>query len=112
MCPLATKSCPLARNEWPAQKGFPPVCVAAVFVFVDGSQSVGLSPTPNWGQYSTLPVGSTLAWTACHVQVMTGEYCPTVPGSWALADETAIKCATAKQGSATKPSLSRSEERE
>jgi hypothetical protein len=45
-------------------------------------------------------------------QVITDENCPTVAGSWALADETAIKCATAKQRSATNRTFIRSEERE
>jgi hypothetical protein len=45
-------------------------------------------------------------------QNITGENCPTVAGSWALVDETAIKCATTKQRSATNRTLNRSEERE
>ena len=59
ICPPATKSCPLARNAWPEQKMFAPACVSAVFEFVDGSQSVGLSPLSKEGHHNTLPVGST-----------------------------------------------------
>jgi hypothetical protein len=42
-------------------------------------------------------------------QVVTDENCPTVAGSWALADETAMKCATAKQRNATNRTFNRSE---
>src|SRR5437773_11779301 len=101
MCPPATKSCPSGRNAKPEQKMFAPACVAGVFVLVDGYQRVGLSPRLNEGHHNTLPVGSTRAWTALYGQVITDETCPTVPGSWALADDTAIKCATTKQGSST-----------
>src|SRR4030095_5479732 len=94
MCPPATKSCPLGRKAWPEQKMFAPACVTAVFVFVAGSQRVGLSPATNEGHHSTLPVGRRLAWTALRGQVVTDENCPTVAGSWALTDETAIMCAT------------------
>jgi hypothetical protein len=45
-------------------------------------------------------------------QVITDENCPTVPGSCALADETAMKCAIAKQDNATDRTFNRSEERE
>ena len=45
-------------------------------------------------------------------QVVTDENCPTVAGSWALADETAMKCATANQRNATNRTFNRSEERE
>jgi hypothetical protein len=45
-------------------------------------------------------------------QVITDENCPTAAGSWAVADEIAMKCATAKQGNATNRTFSRSEERE
>jgi len=45
-------------------------------------------------------------------QVITDENCPTVAGSWALADETAIKCAAPNQPSAINRTLNRSEERE
>src|ERR671923_2030882 len=107
MCPPATKSCPLDRNAWPEQKMFAPACAAAVFVSVDGFQRVGLSPLPNWGEYSTLPVGSRCAWTAIHGQFITDENCPTVAGSWALADETAMNCATARQRSAIKRTCNR-----
>jgi hypothetical protein len=101
MCPPATRSWPLVRKEWPEQKMFAPACVAAVFVFVDGSQSVGLSPWVNWGQYSTLPVGSRCAWTAIHGQFITDENCPTVAGSWAVAEDTPMSCVTAQQYNAT-----------
>jgi hypothetical protein len=112
MCPPATKRCPLGRKAKPAQKMFAPTCVPAVFLFVDGSQSVGLSPAPNGGQYSTLPVGRTLAWTAWYGQVITDENCPTVAGFWALADETAISCVTPNPPSATNPTFDQSEEHE
>ena len=45
-------------------------------------------------------------------QVITDENCPTVAGFWALADETAIKCATTNQRSATNRTLDRPEEHE
>jgi hypothetical protein len=45
-------------------------------------------------------------------QAVTDENCPTVAGSWALADETAMKCATTKQPSAANRAFDRSEERE
>jgi hypothetical protein len=45
-------------------------------------------------------------------QVVTDENCPTVPGSWALADETAINCATPNQPSAINRTFKCSEERE
>jgi hypothetical protein len=45
-------------------------------------------------------------------QVITDENCPTVAGPWALAQETAMKCATAKQRSATNRTFNRSEEHE
>ena len=45
-------------------------------------------------------------------QVVTDENCPTVALFWALADETAMKCAAAKQPNATNRTFSRSEERE
>src|SRR4029450_1906916 len=105
-------SCPLGRKAKPAQKMFAPTCVRGVFVFVEGSQSVGLSPCPNAGHHSTLPLGSRLAWTALYGQALTDENCPTVAGSWALADETAIKCATANQCKASNRICNRSEERE
>src|SRR5205823_13906757 len=101
MCPPATKSCPLDRKAKPEQKMFAPACVAGVFVFVDGSQSVGLSPSANGGHHSTLPVGSRLAWVAMYGHVVTGDHCPTVALSWALAEEAAIRCATTNQRSAT-----------
>src|SRR5438132_1415844 len=112
MCPPATKSCPLGRKAWPEQKMFAPACVVGVFVFVDGSQSVGLSPLANEGHHITLPVGSTWAWTSLYGQVITDENCPTVARSWALPDETATKCATTNQRSASNRTLDRSEEHE
>jgi hypothetical protein len=45
-------------------------------------------------------------------QVITDENCPTVAGSWALAEETAIKCATTKQRSVTNRTFNSSEEHE
>jgi hypothetical protein len=45
-------------------------------------------------------------------QVITDENCPTVAGSWAPAEATAINCATAKQPSTIILTFSRSEERE
>jgi hypothetical protein len=45
-------------------------------------------------------------------QVITDENCPTVAGSWALADETAISCVATKQRNAMTWTFSRSEERE
>jgi hypothetical protein len=45
-------------------------------------------------------------------QLITDENCPTVAGSWALAEETAMKCATVNQRSATNRTFIRSEERE
>ena len=112
MCPPATRSCPLGRKAKPEQKMFAPAWVTAVLVFVDGSQSVGLSPWLNEGHHNTFPVGSRLAWTALYGQVITGENCPTVALFWALADETAMNCATTKQRSATNGTFSRSEEHE
>jgi hypothetical protein len=45
-------------------------------------------------------------------QPITDENCPTVAGSWALADETAMKCATTKQRSAANRTVRHSEEYE
>jgi hypothetical protein len=45
-------------------------------------------------------------------QPVTDENCPTVPEFWALADETAMKCATTKQPSAANRTVRRSEEYE
>jgi hypothetical protein len=45
-------------------------------------------------------------------QVVTDENCPTVAGSWALADETAINGDTANQASGTNRTHNRHEERE
>ena len=45
-------------------------------------------------------------------QPVTDENCPTVAVSWALADETAMKCATPNQPSAINRTFNRSEERE
>ena len=42
-------------------------------------------------------------------QVVTDENCPTVALSWAFADETAVKCATTNQRSATNRTFDRSE---
>jgi len=43
---------------------------------------------------------------------MTDENCPTVAGSWAFADETAMNSATAKQRSAIDRTFNRSEAQE
>jgi hypothetical protein len=45
-------------------------------------------------------------------QVITDENCPTVAGFWALADETATKCAAANQRSATNRTFNLSGEHE
>jgi hypothetical protein len=42
-------------------------------------------------------------------QAVTDENCPTVAGSWALADETAISCIAATQCNATNPLLTAGE---
>lgn len=43
-------------------------------------------------------------------QVVTGETCPTVAGSWALAEEAAMNCAATKQPSANDRTFNQSEE--
>jgi hypothetical protein len=91
MCPPATKSCPLDRVVKPEQKMFAPTCGAAVFVFVAGSHSVGLSPSPNGGHHSTLPVGRTWACVAIYGHVITDDHCPTVALVCAPADGASIK---------------------
>jgi hypothetical protein len=91
---------------------FAPACVSGVFVLVDGSQSVGLSPWSKEGHHITLPPGSRLACTALYGQVITDENCPAVAGSWALADETAMKYATANHRNAANRTFNRSEEHE
>jgi len=96
MCPPATSSRPSDRNAKPAQKMFAPACVIPIFVFVDGFQSMGLSPWAKAGHHRTRPVGRSWAWTALYGQVVTDENCPTVVGFWALADEIAMRCAKAK----------------
>jgi hypothetical protein len=45
-------------------------------------------------------------------QAITDENCPTVAGSWALAADTAMKCASANQRSAANRTFNRSEEHE
>src|SRR5258705_13943599 len=85
---------------------------AAVFVFVGGSHSVGLSPSANGGHQSTLPVGRTWACVAIYGHVISDDHCPTVALVCAPADEAAIKCATTNQRSATNRTPDRPEEHE
>src|SRR4029453_6583528 len=91
---------------------FAPAWVPAVFVFVDGFQSVGLWPWPNEGHHSTLPVGRSWGGTVLYGRVVTDENPPTVAGPWAVTDEIAIKCATPNQPSAINRTFNLSAEHE
>ena len=70
---------------------FAPTFGAAVFAFVAGFHSVGLSPSWNGGHHSTLPVGRTWACVAISGHVITDDHCPTVALVCASADGVFVK---------------------